>query len=99
MNLIKKKEETAKKRYEEKIAKIESIQRRKALEKEERVNKSKSPSNYVTTTMSEFECTPYHGLSKGITIDKGFNSVQPASMMPSTSARSPKLPGTPILKD
>lgn len=73
ISLLKKKEEAAKQKYQEKIAKIESIQRKKAIEIEERKNKSKSPSNYVpTTTMSEFECTPYYGgVGMKLTFDKG----------------------------
>jgi len=109
MNLLKKKEETAKQKYLEKCAKIESIQKRKAQEMEERKNKSKSPSNYVATTMSEFESNTYcggGGAGIKMTFDKaniinyqGFNTVQPPSMMQSSSARSPKIPGTPLLNE
>jgi hypothetical protein len=47
-------------KLDEKMAKIENIQKRKTLEHQERKNKSKSPST-ILTTMSELECTP-HGL-------------------------------------
>jgi hypothetical protein len=57
LNLIKKKEDSLRARYQQKMAKIEEIQRRKL---EEKKSKSKSPSHYVpSTTMSDFECTPH----------------------------------------
>jgi hypothetical protein len=54
--------------------------------------------------MSEFECTPYYGgVGMKLTFDKGqslgYNTVQPPTMIPSASTRSPQLPSTPLVND
>jgi hypothetical protein len=64
MNLMRQKEDSLRKKIEDKMSRIEEFTRRKEQEKVERKNrsKSKSPGNNggVVTTMSEFECTPYN---------------------------------------
>jgi hypothetical protein len=65
MTLMRQKEDSLRKKIEDKMSRIEEFQRRKEQQNEERKNrsKSKSPGNGtnggVVTTMSEFECTPY----------------------------------------
>jgi hypothetical protein len=62
------------KKLEDKMARIDEMQRKREHDREERRVKSKSPSNNNVTTMSEFECTPYNQ-SKMFDRNAGFNTL------------------------
>lgn len=92
---MRQKEDSLRKKIEDKMSRIEEFTRRKELEKVERKNrsKSKSPGNnggVVVTTMSEFECTPYNQ-SKMMLFERhgGFNTMQPSATQ-SSAVRSPR---------
>jgi hypothetical protein len=96
MTLMRQKEDSLRKKIEDKMSRIEEFQRRKEQQNEERKNrsKSKSPGNAtiggVVTTMSEFECTPY-SQSKIMLFERhGLNTIQPSATQ-SSAVRSPRL--------
>ena len=97
-NLVKKKEDVNRKKYNDKVAKIEEIQRRKSMEMQERKNRSKSPST-VITTLSEFDCTPYTSSKMTFERTSGITSLQITSLAQSSSARTLKHQTTPNLRE
>lgn len=78
-----------KQKYENKIAKIEEIKRRKSQEIVERKNKSKSPTTIIST-MSEIECIPYRVCKATLERTSGYNTMPAVSLVNSTSARTPQ---------
>ncbi|TNV87710.1 hypothetical protein FGO68_gene810 [Halteria grandinella] len=96
-NIIKQREDRNKRKYEQKMAKIEEIQRRKSQEINERKQRQRSPTTMMPTIMSEFESTPYSHHNLQLDRYSGYNTLPVPSYVQSTSARTPKQPSTPIM--